>query len=183
MFVAIPTFASVADGYAASFVAGSRPLPFIVRQAADFAAKATVDAVRTQIRREREVYGYSRDGCTHKCAGASAVSAWEARTLDFNIIDSSSTRGSSALLPESIAALNRLISQHECNVLAYVLTLASPVCGALHQDPPYGSNWQVCTRIRALRVGGGKLTVSLSFGSHSQSLRVLVRLSLLCFSS
>ena len=134
----ISVFATLQQGYAAN--AGPVALPFVVRACGEF-AEATCASVRSQFRLEQSVTGYAK-GVTHAASGRDALAAWDALTLDFNIVDSASTRGH-LLLP----AIFRENGGQECTMvsvrLAYCASPAAPdTCGDLHMDPPYGSNWQ-----------------------------------------
>lgn len=116
----------------------NNPIPFVVRNCAEF-LPATHDAICQQIRLEQSIRGYNDKG-THQLKGLEAFELWKHEQLDFNIVDSCSSRGS-LLLPETLRALNIANDVESAIWLAYVLT-ASAVQGKMHIDPPFGSGWQ-----------------------------------------
>ena len=141
--IAYPT---LEEGYAACTLLGAHP--FVVRRnlesnsTCEFNERATVQAISSQIRVEREIKGYGENG-SQSSSGREALAAWNNDELLFNVVDSASTRGNS-LLSHSLAEIGRNAGVDEDFLLAYVL---SPVslngqAGELHIDPPYGSGWQ-----------------------------------------
>lgn len=149
-------FETLTSGYAACAAAES-PFPFVVRQSVDFAACASVAAIRAQLMLEEEVKGLDeKDGSYGYQSGREALANYDAGKRGVNIIDAEAgwdvetwkrTAGALDLMP---AEMQRLPGSQLLNtrlLLAYVL---SPLLregsegslGALHIDPPLGSGWQ-----------------------------------------
>jgi hypothetical protein len=83
-FVAITEFASINEGYAAVARADA-PFPFVVRASADFDATATLMlSVRSQIRREQCVKGYTGyPSRTLSATGRDALAQFDMQTLGY----------------------------------------------------------------------------------------------------
>lgn len=141
-------FATLSLGYAAC-EAEAVPFPFVVRSCADFAACASEAAVRTQMRLESEVRGYSANAGV-VTTGRVALASFDAHALACNVIDSECKRPA-ALMPLALAATPGIESVHSSLRLAYVLSPLPAVLGEfgdLHCDPPWGSGWQWLARGR-----------------------------------
>lgn len=135
-FKSVLEFSSLQEGY--DFCRKNGPNPFIVRNCPDFIS-ATHLEITSQMKLETEIHGYNQSG-THKVRGRDAYNTWVDDTLDFNIVDSCSSRGC-LLLPKVLKDLN-IANEVEAMVwFSYVLTLAA-VQSKVHIDPPFGSGWQ-----------------------------------------
>lgn len=129
-------FETIVQGY--DYCRLNGPIPFVVRNCTEFLS-ATPGSIRSQINLEKEIHGYNNEG-THEVTGRVAYDRWLNDTLDFNIVDSSSSRGS-VLLPNIIRELNIANDVDSFLWFSYVLTLAG-VQSKCHIDPPFGSGWQ-----------------------------------------
>lgn len=173
-------FATLEAGYAACDAEGTA-FPFVVRAANSFQSIAEINAaLRSQLRKEQLVTGYA-GGKTFQLPGRVALQQWEDNTLGFNIVDSSSTRGSIGLLPKALGDINRTRHVPESVWLAYVLSPSRPhACGELHIDPPFGSGWQyLATGSKVWYVLDGS---SFSLAGHTASLDADQRLQPPCMS-
>lgn len=135
-FKSVLEFGTLLEGYDYCRLHG--PNPFVVRNCCEFSTSTPVQ-IRNQINLEAVVHGYNDTG-THRVTGRVAYEQWLNNTLDFNIVDSSSSRGSN-LLPSILRELNIANDVDTTLWFSYVLTSAC-VQSKCHIDPPFGSGWQ-----------------------------------------
>jgi hypothetical protein len=155
-FKTVLEFNSLLEGY--NHCRTNGPNPFVVRNCLEFCT-ATPQRIQSQMNLELAIHGYNATG-THEVSGRQAYESWLNDTLDFNIVDSSSSRGC-ALLPLIIRDLNIANCVDSMVWFSYVLTLAA-VQSKCHIDPPFGSGWQF------LSVGNKEWTIiDKSFFSES----------------
>ncbi len=136
-YLPICEFDTIEAGYTACNIAG-RGFPFVVRHAN---MNASETSIRCQIRLEKKIKGYA-GGLSHTLSGLEALTAFDDGSLTFNVVDSASTRGHSALLPIALAKIGKESDIRESLWLAYVISPASIEIGCLHNDPCLGSGWQ-----------------------------------------
>jgi hypothetical protein len=132
-------FNTLDEGFAACSEIG-HTFPFVVRNCQSF-SPSSIQELRSQMKRERDLRGYS-SGVAYHLSGVDALQAWDNCSLQFNIIDSESTRGHTNFLPKTLEEFNIVGDLDELLWLSYVLSPANVKCGELHTDPSYGSGWQ-----------------------------------------
>jgi hypothetical protein len=135
-FKCVKEFDTLLEGY--NYCRENGPIPFVVRNCLEFLSASSLQ-IEKQINLEASIHGYNECG-THKVSGKLAFDKWSTDTLDFNIVDSSSSRGT-VLLPLILRELNIANDIDVMLWLSYVLTLAR-VQSKVHIDPPFGSGWQ-----------------------------------------
>jgi len=155
-YIPFREFNTVTKGFEACEAEGQLAVPFVVRASAlalsginkgDVGANKSswpsLAKIRNQLGLEAYIEGYS---CVNSekisLSGADTLIAHDNGTLNHNVIDSISTRSSTSLLSEQMINVNKSSRVDEQNWLAYVVSPVSNQIGALHCDPPFGSNWQ-----------------------------------------
>ena len=155
-YIPFREFDSVTKGFEACEIEGKLAVPFVVRASSlalsginkgdvggDDSSWPSLAKIRKQLRLEGYIEGYS---CVNNekisMSGADTLIAHDNCKLNHNIIDSISTRSSTSLLSEQMIKLNKTSRVEEQHWLAYVVSPVSNHIGALHCDPPFGSNWQ-----------------------------------------
>ena len=154
-YIPFREFDSVTKGFEACEIEGKLAVPFVVRASSlalsginkgdvggDDSSWPSLAKIRKQLGLEGYIEGYS---CVNNekisMSGADTLIAHDNCKLNHNVIDSISTRSSTSLLSEQMIKLNKTSRVEEQHWLAYVVSPVSNHIGALHCDPPFGSNF------------------------------------------